>query len=391
MELYIHIPFCIKKCNYCDFLSMPSDEETRAHYVKALLQEIRYYGAVIRETVSTVYFGGGTPSVLSAEALVEILNAVRAHFTLEKDCEITVEVNPATIDLTGLRTLKEGGVNRLSIGVQSADDAELCLLGRIHTFKDAQKTVENARKVEINNLNLDLISSLPGQTLEKYEQNLKEILALKPEHISSYALILEEGTPFYEYYVNHKGLLPSEEADRKMYYLTREMLQKEGYLRYEISNYAKPGYESKHNSGYWRRIPYLGLGLGAASMLQHTRWKNTTGLKEYLQIFGDNGSGLNPAAEWENEQLRSSFEEWISLTKQDEMAEYFFLGLRMSEGVSIQGFGKEFGEDLDKVYGAQIEKLIKEGLLVREDAKDRIYLTDFGMDVSNYVFEAFIL
>ena len=391
MEVYIHIPFCVRKCNYCDFLSMPSDEEMRAHYVKALLREIRCYGAIIRETVSSVYFGGGTPSVLPAEALVEILNAVRAHFTVEKNCEITVEVNPATIELNGLRTLKEGGVNRLSIGVQSADDAELRLLGRIHTFKDAQKTVENARKVEINNLNLDLISSLPEQTLEKYEHNLKEILALKPEHISSYSLILEEGTPFYEYYVNHKDLLPSEETDRKMYYMTRELLQKEGYLRYEISNYAKPGYESKHNSGYWRRTPYLGLGLGASSMLHHTRWKNTTGLKEYLQIFGENGGALNPAAGWENEKLRGSFEEWTPLTKQDEMAEYFFLGLRMSAGVSVRKFEKEFGESLDTVYGAQIEKLIKEGLLVREDAKDRICLTDFGMDVSNYVFEKFIL
>lgn len=384
MELYIHIPFCVQKCKYCDFLSMAADEETKERYVEALMREIAYYGRHMEEaarTLETVYFGGGTPTVIGARNLIRILDCVKGCFRLKEGCEITIELNPATIDGAGLKELYRNGVNRLSIGLQSAHNEELKLLGRIHDYEQFLEVFREARKAGFQNISVDLISSLPGQSAEAYKDSLQKVILLNPEHISAYSLILEEGTPFYESYVNHPELLPDEETDREMYHLTKEMLKAAGYERYEISNYAKPGLESKHNSGYWKRVPYLGTGLGASSFIGGKRRKNGTNLKEYLQNWGKIS---------QNTVFEGKFDEFYALSAQDEMAEYMFLGLRMSRGISIKGFEECFGKGLFDVYGEVIEKLKKEGLLVVKEEEDRIYLTDFGMDVSNYVFERFL-
>lgn len=384
MELYIHIPFCMQKCKYCDFLSMAADEETKERYVEALMNEIAYYGRHTEEadkTLETVYFGGGTPTVIGARNLIRILDCVKSHFRLKEGCEITIELNPATIDGEGLKELYQNGVNRLSIGLQSAHNEELKLLGRIHDYEQFLEVFWEARKAGFQNINVDLISSLPGQSVESYKDSLQKVILLNPEHISAYSLILEEGTPFYESYVNHPELLPDEETDREMYHLTKELLKAAGYDRYEISNYAKPGFESKHNSGYWKRVPYLGTGLGASSFMGGKRRKNGINLKEYLQ---------NWKKRRENTVFEGQFEEFYALSLQDEMAEYMYLGLRMSRGVSIKGFEECFGKGLFDVYGKEITRSIREGLLVEDEEEDRIYLTDFGMDVSNYVFERFL-
>lgn len=390
--IYVHIPFCVKKCDYCDFLSFPMDEGGRIKYVEALLVEIKYYGCEFKtasgkkisddseKEVQTIYFGGGTPSVLGAKLLADILRQIYESFHVSPQAEITVEINPATIDLAGLRKLQKSGFNRLSIGVQSTDNRELALLGRIHTYEAFLDTYRNAREAGFGNINLDLISALPGQSLEQYEQNLKRIIALAPEHISSYSLIVEEGTPFYQRYHGHEELLPNEDTDREMYHVTKRLLREAGYERYEISNYAKPGYRSRHNSSYWKRIPYLGLGLGASSFMNHTRWKNVEKLTEYLgwrDTLTETSVGKPPLV------IEKEY-----LSEQDERAEFFFLGLRMSEGVSLMDYREQFQEELMDVYGKTIEKLSKQKLLVKEG--ERIRLTDFGMDVSNYVFEEFI-
>lgn len=417
MELYVHIPFCVRKCRYCDFLSMPADEETRNRYVEALCHEIEYYGKVFKHSsqreagneketifsesqqIETIYFGGGTPSVMGAESLVCILECIRNSFDVIEDAEVTVEINPATIDKNGLQNLRENGVNRLSIGLQSANAEELKLLGRIHDYEDFLSVFSDAVEVGFKNLNVDLISSLPGQSVKSYLESLEKVIALKPEHISAYSLILEEGTPFYEIYSQRPDLLPDEEEDREMYHLTKEKLGEAGYGRYEISNYAKPGFESKHNSGYWKRIPYLGLGLGASSFMNHARWKNISDLKEYLQIWGQTDFesnedfvryGLEKEADGTG-KCCPIYEEYEKLTLQDEMAEYMYLGLRMSEGVSISGFEACFGRKMPEVYGDVLEKLAEQGLLVIEQQKDRVCLTDYGMDLSNYVFEKFLI
>ncbi len=384
MELYIHIPFCVRKCKYCDFLSMTAGEETKEQYVEALMEEISYWGRRLKkkdEAAETVYFGGGTPTVIGAKNLVRILDSVKKCFSVQEGCEITVEANPATIDEEGLKALHENGVNRLSIGLQSAHNEELKLLGRAHSYEDFLRVYEQARQAGFENINVDLISSLPGQSVEDYKDSLQKVMLLNPEHISSYSLILEEGTPFYESYVNRPELLPDEETDREMYHLTKELLKGAGYERYEISNYARPGFESKHNSGYWKRVPYLGAGLGASSFMGGKRFKNGTNLKEYLQNWGK---------ENQNTVHKAQFEEFYSLSLQDEMAEYLYLGLRMSRGVSIKEFEKCFGKRLFDVYGSQINRFGKEGLLTVNEETDRICLTDFGMDVSNYVFEKFL-
>lgn len=384
MELYIHIPFCVQKCKYCDFLSMAADEETKKRYVEALMHEIAYYGRHMEESekmLETIYFGGGTPTVVGAHSLIRILDKVKSCFLVKEECEITIEINPATIDEEGLKELYENGVNRISIGLQSAHNKELKLLGRIHSYEDFLKAFREARKAGFKNVNVDLISSLPGQRVEDYKESLQKVILLDPEHISAYSLILEEGTPFYDSYVNHPELLPDEETDREMYHLTKEMLKAAGYDRYEISNYAKTGFESKHNSGYWKRVPYLGTGLGASSFIEGKRWKNGTNLKEYLR---------NWEKITENTVFPGRFEEFYTLSRQDEMAEYLYLGLRMSRGVSIKGFERCFGKELFDIYGEEIARFKKEGLLAADEEKDRIYLTDFGMDVSNYVFERFL-
>ncbi|MBR4981606.1 MAG: radical SAM family heme chaperone HemW [Lachnospiraceae bacterium] len=395
LSLYIHIPFCIRKCHYCDFLSAPCDEETRQKYVDALCREIIQRAEEFQNRkVDTIFFGGGTPSVLSAEQMEQIVSTIRRHFQILSDAEISMEMNPGTVNKEKLETYKKLGINRLSIGLQSADNEELKILGRIHTWENFLQTWEMVREEGFFNVNIDLMSALPGQTLESYGETLRKVLALKPEHISAYSLIIEEGTQFYKWFgeeyegqseqvvqgnatdmnealsIRKSKALPDEITDRKMYELTKTLLEEQGYYRYEISNYALKGYECKHNIGYWKRKEYLGLGLGAASLISDIRSTNITDLQTYLEVGNQ--------------------KEETKLSATDQMEEFMFLGLRMMEGISPTEFEEQFGQSLQEVYGTQIAKLEKQGLLEFCRETQRYALTLQGIDVSNQVFVEFI-
>lgn len=372
LELYIHIPFCVKKCAYCDFLSGPSDEKSRERYVELLCEEIQVCrGKVEKYQVSTVFFGGGTPSVLQGEQIKRIMETLRKVFVFETDAEISMEMNPGTVTSEKLVAYREAGINRLSIGLQSVQDEELKLLGRIHTYDEFLHSYELARKAGFENINIDLISAIPGQTVSSWAETLKTIVELEPEHISAYSLIIEEGTPFFEKYGEGFGqeMLPSEDEEREMYRQTKQILHEAGYERYEISNYAKEGRECRHNIGYWERAPYLGFGIGAASLFEETRSANPSNIEEY----------------------RTSFEKKFQAEKlsvEEQIEEFMFLGLRMMKGISKQKFAEAFGKEIEEIYGKQIERLKKAELLEEND--DRIYLTEKGIDISNSVFVEFM-
>ena len=300
IALYVHIPFCVKKCDYCDFLSAPASEQEKKDYVNLLCREIEKEAACYPDyRATTVFFGGGTPTVLRPEQLEKILCKLKKHFFVDdaqRKAEITLECNPGTVTEEDLKKLREAGFNRLSIGLQSAQNAELRRLGRIHTWEDFLKTWEFARKAGFGNINVDLMSALPGQRMKSYVNSLERVTALHPEHISAYSLIIEEGTLFYERYgeadarrrvegADRRHLLPTEEEERRMYELTQEILEKNGYRRYEISNYALPGYECRHNITYWKRGDYLGFGLGAASLMENCRFAKPDNLRDYRKLL----------------------------------------------------------------------------------------------------------
>jgi oxygen-independent coproporphyrinogen-3 oxidase len=390
ISIYIHIPFCIRKCLYCDFLSAPSTPDCIEQYVRALEAEIRFSpdlnGLTAAEIpddpeiqVDTVFLGGGTPSLLTPDQLERILTAVRESYRVQDGAEISMEVNPGTADLDKLRDFRAAGINRLSIGVQSVDDAELALLGRIHRAGQAEKIFREARQAGFDNINIDLMSALPGQTADKWEQNLRIVCEWGPEHISAYSLIIEEGTPFAEMDLPP---LPSEEEDRLMYHRTQTVLAEYSYQRYEISNYARPGRACRHNCGYWTGHEYLGLGLGASSLIGDRRFKVTASMPEYLRRIrlADSGEIKDPA---------HYYEEIQQLTLRDRMEEFMFLGLRMTEGVSEAEFRRRFGNPVDAVYGPLLARHTDGGLLERTG--DRIRLTEKGLDLANYVMSDFIL
>lgn len=391
LELYIHIPFCVKKCDYCDFLSFPADNRTQRRYVDAVQKEIIYYGALYPDRkITTIFIGGGTPSWLDEEEIVRILHTVREAFAVEHDAEITIECNPGTATAHKLVRYREAGINRISIGLQSAHNEELALLGRIHTWEQFLKTYDLARKAGFSNINVDLMSALPGQTLETFSDTLKKVLALKPEHLSAYSLMIEEGTPFYERYredEKHREagepteLLPDEEQEYAVTKLTQRVLMEAGYHWYEVSNFAKPGYECRHNIGYWKRADYLGIGIGAASLIDNVRYANVRDLEEYCKECKSLWEELNI-----RKTLCSSTE---PVTREEQMEEFMFLGLRMTEGVSRAEFEQHFGTTIEAVYGDVLRQLQKEGLLVKQEG--RICLTERGMDVNNYVVEQFML
>lgn len=376
LELYLHIPFCVSKCKYCDFLSAPSGEEQRQIYVERLCRRIRYWSDVIHNygyEIVSIFVGGGTPSILTEAQITQVFEAVHESFPIREDAEITLEMNPGTDVKDKLPVYRELGINRLSMGLQSADNEELKCLGRIHTYEDFRQVYQWAREAGFTNINVDLMSAIPGQTLESYEDTLRKVADLEPEHISAYSLIIEEGTPFYERYGEgrHAEELPDEDIERQMYVRTGEILEDYGYHRYEISNYAKDGYECRHNLGYWDRKEYLGLGAGASSLMDHIRWK------EPDHIGPSTGLVLEER------------EDFTRLRRKDEMEEFMFLGLRKINGVSEHDFYKSFRVSMDEIYKDSIENLIKEGLLVREE--DRIRLTDRGIDLSNYALSQFLL
>ena len=395
MVIYVHIPFCIKKCLYCDFLSGPCDDFSKEKYVKSLLYEISYYGKKYGKEgrdiiVSSVFFGGGTPSILDDTLMSSIIKQLRDSFTIEENAEITIECNPGTLSADKLRIYKQSGVNRLSIGLQSANDDELKNIGRIHTYEDFVRSYYMARECGYDNKNIDLMSALPGQTLKSYKETLEKIVNLNPEHISSYSLILEEGTPLYDRIekLEKNGEdtgLPDEDTEREMYYLTKKILSDNGFERYEISNYSKKGYECRHNIAYWIRDNYLGLGLGASSCMDNIRRKNTDDMKRYMEVFcNDHVKDISDSGVLNEEET-------AVLSEKDMMAEFMFLGLRMISGISKQKFKRCFGKDYDTIYGGVTEKLIKEGLAEIFDDGDRICLSEKGIDVSNSIFVNFIL
>lgn len=376
LELYLHIPFCVSKCKYCDFLSAPSGEEQRQIYVERLCRRIRYWSDVIHNygyEIVSIFVGGGTPSILTEAQITQVFEAVHESFPIREDAEITLEMNPGTDVKDKLPVYRELGINRLSMGLQSADNEELKCLGRIHTYEDFRQVYQWVREAGFTNINVDLMSAIPGQTLESYEDTLRKVADLEPEHISAYSLIIEEGTPFYERYGEgrHAEELPDEDIERQMYVRTGEILEDYGYHRYEISNYAKDGYECRHNLGYWDRKEYLGLGAGASSLMDHIRWKEPDHIGPSMGL------------------VLEEREDFTRLRRKDEMEEFMFLGLRKINGVSEYDFYKSFRVSMDEIYKESIENLIKEGLLVREE--DRIRLTDRGIDLSNYALSQFLL
>lgn len=370
--LYIHIPFCVKKCAYCDFVSFPMEREGRMQYLQFLAREMELWQRELSGySADTIFVGGGTPSALSLEELDFLFGTLQNRFPLEQTKEFTVECNPGTVDREKLSLMREAGVNRISFGLQSALDKELKTLGRIHSYADFLESYELAVKTGFETINIDLMSAIPGQTLTSYEESLRQVIKLAPAHISSYSLIIEEGTPFYEKYGDTSPV--DEETDRKMYEMTREQLASAGYERYEISNYAKSGKQCLHNMKYWRRQEYIGIGLSAASFWKGCRMKNEDGIPGYQEKLK---SGKLPVCETE------------TLTKQEEMAEFMFLGFRCMEGISILDFEKQFHEDFNSHYGETVKRFLAQGLMEQEG--DRVFLTPKGIDVSNRIFEEFL-
>lgn len=391
LSLYIHIPFCVRKCGYCDFLSAPADEKARDRYVQALLMEIeRYQGTETADRkIKTLYIGGGTPSILSVDQLDCIMQKIKYTFNFCDDIEASMEMNPGTASKEKCRALYQMGINRLSIGLQSTNDMELKTLGRIHSYEDFINTYTWCREAGFQNINVDLMAALPYQIVESYTTGLRKIIRLAPEHISAYSLILEEGTPFYQKYNSGCYPLPDEEQERLMYRETEQILAQAGYERYEISNYAKKGYACRHNLVYWQGGDYLGLGLGSSSYMDGVRFHNTTDFNTYV----------NQGAYVEDRE---------ELSVQAKMEEFMFLGLRVIAGVSGTEFEKRFGKTMEDVYGDVLRKHEEEGLLqierkenrkeaaAAEPAKgktniEKVMLTTKGVDVSNYVFADFLL
>lgn len=373
MELYLHMPFCVRKCAYCDFLSFPSGAETQRMYAKRLMEDIDVMGKRYGEIpVETIFIGGGTPSVPDSGLIVEIMEHVRHAFHVADGAEISMEANPGTVTREKLTDYRKAGINRLSFGLQSANDQELKLLGRIHTWAEFLESFTLARECGFANLNIDLMSALPGQTCESWKETLSRVTDLDPEHISAYSLIIEEGTPFGERYGSEEGrkLLPDEDSEREMYHETKRFLKDCGYERYEISNYAKPGRECRHNIGYWTGVPYLGLGLGASSYLDGCRFTANPDMKQYL------------------EEKPGMFADIEKLTKKDMEEEFFYVGLRMTAGVSLSEFERRFGISAKEVYPGLMETFVKEKAARFEG--DRFVLTDYGLDVSNYIMAQFL-
>ena len=370
LELYVHIPFCVRKCQYCDFLSGPSDEETKDRYIEALLKEIRAAEHTEDYEIVSVFIGGGTPSALKAEAIASIMRTLQEQFFFCEDAEVTIEANPGTVDLEKLTIYRNVGINRLSLGLQSTDAEELKLLGRIHSYEEFLKSYEWARKAGFSNINIDLMFAIPGQTGEAWRQHLYQVAELNPEHISAYSLIIEEGTPFAEQNLD----LPDEDTEYQMYEDTAEILERYGYRQYEISNYAKQGYMCRHNAGYWQRREYLGFGLGASSLYRGMRFSNTRRMQEYLK------ESRNP------DQIRKDV---IVLSRNERIEEFMFLGLRMTEGISEKKFEENFDVRLMDVYGDILQKYEETGFVEHIETKWR--LTRKGIHVSNHILADFLL
>lgn len=393
--VYLHIPFCVQKCAYCDFLSGPATRQRQQEYVESLLREIAWESKYYTEyKIQTIFFGGGTPSILEAEEIAKILDCVREYYQIDAKAEVTLEMNPGTAEWDKLLKLKKAGINRLSIGLQSADNAELKMLGRIHTYEDFQRTYYQAREAGFANINIDLMSALPGQHMDRWIQTLEKVLVLRPEHLSAYSLIIEEGTRLYE---NRDAWasVPDEDEDRQMYQETKRILAKHGYHRYEISNYAQIGYECKHNKIYWQRgvwhtADFVGFGLGASSTVGNWRWENTVDMEWYLSVFQKQKIKQYDSRLTDSYSGKVCVKEAVTtLSFEQQMEEFMFLGLRMMEGISKQEFADSFGVNIDDVYKNELQKWLQMGMMVQKG--DMVMLTNAGIDVSNTVLSSFIL
>lgn len=448
LGIYIHIPFCVHKCIYCDFLSSPADVHTRKQYVRALINEIYltregkcankliknvlqgdntsyedmeeqavngltsdyalydtvcmadYEKTIMQEDISgcvddiksenghivtSIFIGGGTPSAIDAEDISDILDAVRKNYNVSDKAEITIECNPGTMDKKKAVIYRKAGINRISFGLQSTDNNELRMLGRIHTYEQFMESYKIAREAGFDNINIDLMSALPGQTMESFKAVLEKALSLGAEHISVYSLIVEEGTRLSDN-IDSFPQIPSDDEDRQMYYMTKEMLSSYGYEQYEISNYAQKGYECKHNLKYWERCDYLGFGIGAASLYGGRRYTNISDIGRYMDVLAEITNALDKSYVNELLQIRTDMEE---LSKEDEMSEYMLLGLRKTKGIDITDFKEEFGTDIKDIFGEAIEDNIARGLLIHDG--NCLYLSKRGIDISNTVMSDFIL
>ncbi|MCQ4726096.1 radical SAM family heme chaperone HemW [Anaerotignum faecicola] len=374
ISLYIHIPFCKKKCLYCDFPSFAGLESIYEDYTNSILREIcENRHEYSHMNVKTVFIGGGTPTVLPSKLMGNIIDAVFEKYNVDNGAEFTVETNPGAIDKHYLKELKSMYVNRLSFGLQAWQDDLLKKLGRIHTVKDFVANYYEARETGFDNINCDLMFSLPGQTVKQWEETLRNIIKINPEHISAYSLIIEDGTQFKEMAMEGKIAEADENTDRQMYYMAEEMLESSGYGRYEISNFSKPGFESRHNLAYWNTKEYIGFGLGAHSYNNGKRFHNTYDIGKYISSKGN---------------IIKLREDTENLSLEEKMEEFMFMGLRLKRGVDINDFKQRFGADVWSVYKKAIEDLLYEGLL--EKSGEFLRLTKLGTDLSNYVFEKFI-
>ena len=374
ISLYIHIPFCAQKCLYCDFPSFARKDHLRKAYIEALNKEI----ISLREKhnnleINTIFIGGGTPSVLEADELECLLKEV-AKLNMAKDIEYSMECNPGNLTEEKLEVMKKYGVNRISMGLQAKQDNLLKGLGRIHNYKTFKENFLLAKKVGFNNINVDLMFGLPNQRLNEWEETLREIISLEPAHISAYSLIIEEGTAFYNLYENDKLKLPTEEEERKMYHLAKKILEENGFNQYEISNYAKEGKECRHNLAYWNMDNWIGVGSAAASYINGKRIKNISSVEKYINSINEKGEAV---------------EEIINNSKNDNMEEFMFMGLRKINGIDENEFKKRFSMNINDVYGEIINKYIGEGLLIRESG--RIFLSEKGIEISNIIMADFLL
>lgn len=375
-RIYIHVPFCVEKCSYCAFVSTPPQENELIEYPGLLMRELRSCPPG-PGPVASIYFGGGTPSLLQPQQLAGLLSGIAGHTGIQADAEITLEANPGTVDHISLKGFRNAGFNRISLGIQSFDDRFLECLGRIHTAVQSRQAFRDARKAGFNNVSIDLIHSLPGQSLHQWRSELQHAIDLSPEHISIYGLTVEEGTPFARIYPADSPELPDDDLSADMFELADDLLTATGFEHYEIANYARPGYRSDHNSGYWRRDGYRGLGVAAHSFLRESygvRFSNPDNLEEYRR--GVTSGHLERVGEFR-------------LTGGDAMAEYMFLGLRLSDGVNRKNFQKEFGQSLESVYGSIAADLARLGLLIQNESL--LTLTRRGMLLSNQVFARFLL
>ena len=376
--IYIHIPFCKQKCKYCDFTSFACKEDIYDEYFKCLKKEITEKSDELDNEnieIDTIYIGGGTPSIVPAEYIEDIINLIYEKYNVSKIAEITIEANPGTIDKDKLEKYIEAGINRLSIGLQSTNDKLLKMLGRIHTYCEFEEVYKTARQVGFKNINVDLMIGLPNQTMKNVQESLEEIIKKSPEHISVYSLIVEENTKMFDLIESGELELPNENLEREMYWEVKNVLQENGYCHYEISNFAKKGFESKHNSNCWKQHSYLGFGVAAHSYYDGIRYSNITDLKTYIENFQNGESVYNII-----------FHEKQS--KEQMMKEYMLLGLRKISGVKISEFKEKFVDNPIYYFREQLNKLVKQNLL--EVSEDSIYLTNKGLDLANVVWMEFI-